>query len=156
MKFDYSKQVDKGVALLDSIYPGWKEKIDLDRLEMAISDRCILGQLYGDFYKIKIINPEEYGFSCYLTKNHCYFDLTDEWKSRFKNKYDLSKHQVEPGKYVIDKLLSSPMQEQFVVGKTIEVINFIGPYFVDNKKVKNMVIVDNTLFSDCTILVTPL
>ena len=45
----YEKQVARGAALLDRAAPGWAEQINLDRLAMQTCDRCILGQIYGDY-----------------------------------------------------------------------------------------------------------
>lgn len=47
-------QVAAGVLLLDAEKPGWADLIDLDRLDMRLSDRCVLGQLYDgvDGYRL--------------------------------------------------------------------------------------------------------
>jgi hypothetical protein len=42
-------RVNRGARLLDRFRPGWAEAIALDKLGMHTCDRCILGQLYGDF-----------------------------------------------------------------------------------------------------------
>ena len=44
-----SEDVSRGVALLDEYYPGWRDEIDLGKLNMSSSDNCILGQLYGSY-----------------------------------------------------------------------------------------------------------
>lgn len=37
----------RGANLLDEEYPGWADRIDLDRLNLSLADRCVLGQLYA-------------------------------------------------------------------------------------------------------------
>jgi hypothetical protein len=44
-----SARVGRGAALLDAESPGWESRIDLERLDVAYSDTCPLGLLYGDF-----------------------------------------------------------------------------------------------------------
>jgi hypothetical protein len=51
---DYSEleqRVELGAALLTKHFghAGWKQKIDLDRLNIAGDDSCIIGQLFGDY-----------------------------------------------------------------------------------------------------------
>lgn len=41
-------EVERGVAVLDAKVPGWWERIDVDRLDMAVGDACVLGQLFPD------------------------------------------------------------------------------------------------------------
>ena len=38
----------EGAQFLDEVNPGWWTKIDKDRLGMASSKNCIIGQLYGN------------------------------------------------------------------------------------------------------------
>lgn len=38
-----------GAALLDKKEPGWKDKIDLAKLDLADGCLCVLGQVYGMF-----------------------------------------------------------------------------------------------------------
>ena len=39
--------VERGALLLDDNMPGWADKIDLDRLNIAVGSLCILGQLFS-------------------------------------------------------------------------------------------------------------
>lgn len=162
MKFDYSEEVDCGVALLNSIYPGWKKEIDLEKLNMALPSSCILGQLYGYYHEVKILHTEEYGFACDHDIPYSYESLTEEWMSRFDKTYNLSEENVKPGEYVVTKLLDDHMQEGFEVGSKVKVMAFCGIYKSRNKhsnlstEVKNMVLVNDKLFHDCPVLVTPL
>lgn len=45
-----SIKIKRGVELLNEKSPGWHSKIDLDRLDMADRDDCVLGQLFGDYF----------------------------------------------------------------------------------------------------------
>lgn len=49
--------VDKGAAWLDRVKPGWREMIDIGSLQMDRCDRCILGQLYGDYFDAIYTSP---------------------------------------------------------------------------------------------------
>jgi hypothetical protein len=42
-------RVERGARLLDQVEPGWYRRIAADRLAMESCDRCVLGQLHGDF-----------------------------------------------------------------------------------------------------------
>lgn len=42
--------VRKGVSLLDEVAPDWREYIDKSRLLMHSGDRCILGELFGNYW----------------------------------------------------------------------------------------------------------
>lgn len=67
-------RVARGAALLDKARPGWAAKISLDTLAMESCDRCILGQLCGEFKRgfksiiadepnIVLFRSGEYGFT---------------------------------------------------------------------------------------------
>ncbi len=43
------ERVEAGAKLLDEKVPGWREKIDLDSLDVGNHSSCILGQLYGEY-----------------------------------------------------------------------------------------------------------
>jgi hypothetical protein len=47
----YEQRVRNGIALLDQCYPGWRDSVILESLQMASCTRCVLGQLYGDYFK---------------------------------------------------------------------------------------------------------
>lgn len=46
----YETEVARGIALLDEKILGWRDRIDLGRLNIASCEDCILGQLYGDYF----------------------------------------------------------------------------------------------------------
>lgn len=43
------ERVERGIAYLDRMTPGWDQRIDLEMLDMNSCTRCVLGQLYGDY-----------------------------------------------------------------------------------------------------------
>jgi hypothetical protein len=50
-----------GATLLDERMPGWHDKIDLDRLDLASEKTCVLGQLFP--VKITTQRWRDYGFA---------------------------------------------------------------------------------------------
>lgn len=44
-----AERVAAGAAFLDEHEPGWDQRIDLGRLDIAAGCSCILGQLHGDY-----------------------------------------------------------------------------------------------------------
>lgn len=68
-------KIERGMDLLDRVYPGWEHEIDLDELRMMDGNKCVGGQLYGHYGKAKkalgIRSGVEYGF----------VELTDEWRA---------------------------------------------------------------------------
>ena len=62
----FETQIAKGVAYLDQdLGPSWVERIDLRRLQMQDCHKCVIGQLYGNFYSRfeAIADGFEFGFS---------------------------------------------------------------------------------------------
>jgi hypothetical protein len=43
-----AERVARGAALLDEREPGWWKRIDLGKLDLASTCRCVLGQLWDD------------------------------------------------------------------------------------------------------------
>lgn len=43
------KQISDCVALLNEHVPGWRERIGGATLAMGVANRCVIGQLYGNF-----------------------------------------------------------------------------------------------------------
>ena len=57
-----------GARLMDELFPGWAERIDKARLDMANVCDCVRGQVFGDYYngpeRGRIGNDEViYGFN---------------------------------------------------------------------------------------------
>lgn len=81
-------RVQRGMALLDVEYPGWREMIDLDKLNMGSTRNCTLGQLYGDFddglHALYLSRGTVFGFdapSCWDMVMYTYGELTATWKA---------------------------------------------------------------------------
>lgn len=85
----YEDRIAKGAELLDAQIPGWRERIDLDKLELSNCTVCVLGQVTGkmdweaalDFVGIEFsfdqVNAARYGFN--LTPDEQYkFELTNQ------------------------------------------------------------------------------
>lgn len=45
---DFSKEVAKGIAVLDREKPGWEDRINVPELDLEDMNQCILGQLFMD------------------------------------------------------------------------------------------------------------
>src|SRR5690349_3384032 len=43
-------RVAAGAAFLDEVKPGWHKEIDVERLNLESSCRCVMGQLYGSYF----------------------------------------------------------------------------------------------------------
>ena len=59
MSESITERVERGIALLDTHRPGWHRDINLTALDITSVRCCVLGQLYGYYYK----GTEELGFS---------------------------------------------------------------------------------------------
>ena len=55
------RRVEKGTALLDEKLPGWESNIDLDRLQLADVDQCVLGQLFAESQSVPAWVADGYG-----------------------------------------------------------------------------------------------
>jgi hypothetical protein len=79
-----TERVLLGEQLLDQRYPGWFRKINLYLLDIESSKRCILGQLWGDYFdgckflEISPLDAEDYGFDAPPEEAE---ELKDEWVS---------------------------------------------------------------------------
>lgn len=80
--------VENGALLLDEHFGGreWVNRINLDTLDIAMADRCVLGQLYGSFWeglpKLGLIFAQAptYGFDIPSGTVQGGIALTKEWK----------------------------------------------------------------------------
>lgn len=46
---DLKTSVQRGAQLLDRKRPGWHGRIDVDQLRMEECERCVLGQVFGEY-----------------------------------------------------------------------------------------------------------
>lgn len=82
---NWEECVAAGAAYLDDTNPGWWRRINLDRLDLSSTCRCILGQLDGDYLDAvehrglayQGPTPEELGFLAPVHEAHA---LTDTWR----------------------------------------------------------------------------
>src|SRR5262245_11201765 len=81
--------VQRGIDLLDENWPdeNWRDGIDLDTLDIAECDKCVLGQLTGEYCKGmdvlfsvmgEPIEPNLFGFNA--ANYHQFEDLTAAWR----------------------------------------------------------------------------
>jgi hypothetical protein len=97
------ERAERGAALLDEKVPGWEHRIDLGRLEMEHSCRCVLGQVFkvsasgerfGTGYwtgarKLGVqLNPSV-GFLCGGMPFVTYSELEEAWIHILKRRADL-------------------------------------------------------------------
>lgn len=96
----YEDRVAKGMDLLDRADPGWVDRIDLDRLEMASCGQCILGQLRGHYLDgfLEIVRPmhfsvrfssAEYGFTLYDDEQGDFPHAEEEFREVMGRFHDL-------------------------------------------------------------------
>lgn len=86
--------VVSGAALLDSKSPGWRAKVTVEDLNINLSHKCVLGQVYGGYstgcQKLKIDHYNNHGFNYPLSMGDAIMEkagaeeevmefLTDEW-----------------------------------------------------------------------------
>lgn len=74
-------RVAAGAAWLDQRLPGWWRLIDLRQLDMWHSCRCVLGQLYGDYYTVQLQMAQAIalGFDAHLVTELDFAELQEEW-----------------------------------------------------------------------------
>jgi hypothetical protein len=51
MDVDFSTEVAAGIAFLNATEPEWRSSIDPDRLAMVDPYRCVLGLVFGEFWR---------------------------------------------------------------------------------------------------------
>jgi len=79
-----------GISLLDKDKPGWRKRVDIDKLDQRFLDTCILYQVYGSFdegYKrlfggFNLPAMVAAGFSMADVSHN--FELTADWKACLK------------------------------------------------------------------------
>lgn len=89
------QEIENGAALLDKKAPGWRERINLELLDLNNMCRCVVGQSYPDRSYVEalmeLLDEEDeqvalnmshlYGFAIPPDgKYEDYIPLTQEWK----------------------------------------------------------------------------
>jgi hypothetical protein len=142
--------VDNGIKFLDFFCHGWRDKIDVDRLNMRISEDCIIGQLYNEYNLNPLDNSHCYYYGFDVENFRDYNALEEEWKSRLKTRFNLINEIAEPGEYVV----LETEDNNFVVGDIVVVLNHkdenLGIFNSCNFVAKNLM-----LFNNPHIVVTP-
>lgn len=49
MKYEYPDSIEAAAKILDAEYPKWATRIKIDQLNFGEIDKCIMGQLYGNY-----------------------------------------------------------------------------------------------------------
>jgi hypothetical protein len=79
------ERVAKGIALLDSRIPEWRENVDVDRLEIYSTFDCVLAQVFGGYGEgLALLGirtdmlAASFGFEAY--EHEEFPEITMEWK----------------------------------------------------------------------------
>lgn len=88
------ENVNRGIEWMNkNASPDWKEKIDLDSLDINNAKKCVLGQAYeggyhqgqSDMYLQNYANTSQYGMAGDFNGNY-----NNEWKRRIKEELELA------------------------------------------------------------------
>src|SRR3954469_19777861 len=97
MQLTYEQRVERGAARLDNHKPGWRDRIDVDQLEVNDPYKCPVGQAYGDFHAGLVMlghdaieNCINDGFYEALGQTRDYPRLTAAWKAYLTKDTDLA------------------------------------------------------------------
>lgn len=83
-----AERVAAGARFLDEHEPGWWQRINVSRLNLSDSCRCIRGQLDGDADEF----DPNLGFDIYpLDDDAAYDELTAEWRRVITSRHETSK-----------------------------------------------------------------
>ncbi len=74
----YRARVKKGADLLDEKAPGWDGKLCISTLKMSHCDRCVLGQVYGNYVDGAYIALSEVREFNWILYNESYIDSVAE------------------------------------------------------------------------------
>ncbi len=88
----HERRVARGAAMLDDRWPGWRDLIDWDRLDVASVDDCILGQLAehertGSWAFLAEIRGLENVADCGIAEAHGFL-VTDWEPGEWRKTYD--------------------------------------------------------------------
>lgn len=78
----FEEQIAKGVEYLDQdLGPSWVDSIDLKRLALDDCHRCMIGQLYGNYYR-RFDVEEGFEFAFSVNDFGHYPILGREWRKK--------------------------------------------------------------------------
>lgn len=88
----------RGAALLDRIQPNWASRVNPETLDIQFGDRCVLGQVFGDYWdalsdlglthgesdslgfglaaEVGLLDNDDFSFAL---RDQCWKALRDEW-----------------------------------------------------------------------------
>lgn len=76
--------VKRGAHFLDERLPNWRSEINLDELSLQNGDKCVLGQLFGDYDRGSHLLDVSWEKSAKLgfraAPNQSYVNLNDDWR----------------------------------------------------------------------------
>ena len=87
------KNVERGAELLDREVPGWEGKIDLETLDLASPDRCVLGQAFRvnqhpAYHRgvdiLRVSQSSRYGFTPWGRQG--WSNLTEAWRKLIESR----------------------------------------------------------------------
>ena len=87
------ERIDKGIAWLDEVRPGWEKEINVERLDMSEMNNCILGQLFSNIRMVeffvglndfKFVDIKKHGFD--TLSGESYEVLRDGWINVIQNR----------------------------------------------------------------------
>lgn len=76
-------RINNGVIYLNSVYPGWYNKIDLENINIRSLSVCILGQLYGNY--CDAVNKLNLDLDDRI--HYCFTNKSMEYHTSFINEY---------------------------------------------------------------------
>ena len=85
------KEIEAGMQVLDWEAPGWEQRVDVERLNIAFDCDCVLGFVYGSYWSgLEMLGePDNFEWSIAHGFTVCGIDgnvLTDEWKSAIRSR----------------------------------------------------------------------
>jgi hypothetical protein len=89
-----AEQVTAGAAYLDTSFPGWVDLIDLDILRLINPRNCVLGQLYGTFFRAPLVGERDDAVLTEQVTDPLGFDIHYQFRTKdgvpdFSDKYYL-------------------------------------------------------------------
>lgn len=111
------RRVARGVKLLDQRAPGWDQRIRLHHLDMSCGNKCVLGQLYGDYSRgLAAVFGDEpgvyfrtgyhYGFNKYWLTN--FAELNQEWSRVIRER------RIKDRERRMKDIIDDPAMKKFV------------------------------------------
>lgn len=78
MSYSYESKVAQGVQLLDQNVPNWRDKINVDNLDLGSCSICVLGQVFGDYNDgLNALGVDGYDYGFNTTGS--YASLKEAW-----------------------------------------------------------------------------